>query len=397
MCQQFKYNGWLLGAIVILAASLGILVNRDQRNRAKLLATWGFGLVAAIVAAAVYWPWFSFVNLHGGYGALLRHHSSYLGGVASWFDHWRLQLEEAALLSGGPVWNAAAWAAACLSCGLISLSTADPARRLRATLVAGLLLPLMSFAPSWFWWVGVPWVLFRWRQPSPSERILVVAWLGLSVLTPLYYPYARLWLPLQALGWVLVAGLVAVLLGPASEMTSQFPKPAKKRRIWTIQVAVLCAALALIQGVALRGSALGRGRPPGVLDPSDSVKVAVRQALADLPAETPAIRVLARPMVRFYLAGRVPAEVAPNVSGLLEPGDPRRWALVDHVQLRQEGDVNAASSRMLSRWDIVGEYPTVLNLPTLLDVDPGAARAGGSETTTAPLWLLRPKAVRTRR
>ena len=35
-----------------------------------------------------------------------------------------------------------------------------------------------------------------WRWPG----------LVLSILTPFYHPYARLWLPLQLLGWVLMAG-----------------------------------------------------------------------------------------------------------------------------------------------------------------------------------------------
>ena len=43
--------------------------------------------------------------------------------------------------------------------------------------------------------------------------MLGTAWLVLSVLTPLYHPYARLWLTLHAAGWLLIAGAIHEL-GP---------------------------------------------------------------------------------------------------------------------------------------------------------------------------------------
>ncbi len=36
-------------------------------------------------------------------------------------------------------------------------------------------------------------------------------WILLSILTPFYHPYARLWMPLHAAGWLLVAGLIVEL------------------------------------------------------------------------------------------------------------------------------------------------------------------------------------------
>ena len=75
----------------------------------------------------------------------------------------------------------------------------------------------------------------------------------------------------------------------------------------------------------------------------------------------------------------------------MRPGAREGWALVDAVQLCQGGDLESASRRLLERWELVGEYPTTLNLPTLLDVDPGAARTGTSALVNAPLLLLRPK------
>jgi hypothetical protein len=78
---------------------------------------------------------------------------------------------------------------------------------------------------------------------------------------------------------------------------------------------------------------------------------------------------------------------------LLDAADHQTWALVDAALLRQEGDLKSATSRLLARWEIVHEYPTFLNLPTLLDIDPGAARTGDSDLISEPLWLLRPRVV----
>ena len=81
----------------------------------------------------------------------------------------------------------------------------------------------------------------------------------------------------------------------------------------------------------------------------------------------------------------------PNLAGLLEGGNPGLWALVDLAMLRQEGDVNSAREKLLARWELVREYPTELNLPTLLDVDPSAVLTGRSAAVECPLLLLRPR------
>ena len=122
--QWFKYNGWLLGVFVILAVCLGILV--DPSHRPRIRAIWGYGLLAVLVAGAVYWPWFTFVESHGGYAGLLRHHQSYMGGFSSWLPHLRLQLEQMAALSGGPAWNITEYLAAVLCCKLVLLALGKP-------------------------------------------------------------------------------------------------------------------------------------------------------------------------------------------------------------------------------------------------------------------------------
>ena len=122
LAQLFKYNGWISGVIVAASAVVWLLFHPREWRTRSMAATWGWGLLAAIVAAVVYWPWFRFVESHGGYAALLAHQRSYLGGLSSWPGHWSLQLAQERFLSGGPVWLACAGLAAALA---MLISTGD--------------------------------------------------------------------------------------------------------------------------------------------------------------------------------------------------------------------------------------------------------------------------------
>ncbi len=55
-------------------------------------------LLAAGVALLSYWPWYRFVENHGGYLALVAHHRSYLGGAARWLPYWKQQQAQLAPL-----------------------------------------------------------------------------------------------------------------------------------------------------------------------------------------------------------------------------------------------------------------------------------------------------------
>ena len=116
VAQLFKYNGWLAGAIVVFVrcslARLASAANGGSRADGRHL---GMGLAAALVAAAIYWPWFAFVEAHGGYRALLAHQRGYLGGITAWPVYLAAQLGQArrsradrsGLLPGGspPPWR----------------------------------------------------------------------------------------------------------------------------------------------------------------------------------------------------------------------------------------------------------------------------------------------------
>ncbi len=165
LAQWFKYNGWLLGLFVVLAACLGSFEDPKERHRPRIRAVWGFGLLAVLLAVAVYWPWFAFVASHGGYAGLLKHHQSYMGGFSSWPPHLRLQLEQMAALSGGLAWNVTEYLAAVLCCKLVLLPLGKPNRDR-----ASLLLAIFALVfPFFYWWLGAGWVLDPRQRRSPAS------------------------------------------------------------------------------------------------------------------------------------------------------------------------------------------------------------------------------------
>ena len=209
--QLFKYNGWLAGLIVTLSAAIWFAAHpREWRSR-HTAATWGFGLAAVLITAATYWPWFAFVEAHGGYRALLTHQRGYLGGLTSWPVHLTAQLGQARALAGGSVWLASGGVAAASAMMLIA-GELGSVRRLRPILLLEILsLTGVCLVPNLPWWISLICFpgLVRWAPVADARTVTVLgtAWVSLSLLTPFYHPYARLWLPLEALGWLIMAGV----------------------------------------------------------------------------------------------------------------------------------------------------------------------------------------------
>jgi len=166
--------------------------------------------------------------------------------------------------------------------------------------------------------------------------------------------------------------------------------PTEGRRRLSSWVVACCCGAAIAQTL-LMGTTFGLGGDrPALMASSDSLRKATARALADLPPKKPELRLLVRPPVDFYLAGRVAMMDLVGVEDLFHRTD-GAWALVDVAILRQSGDLDGLVARLLQSWERVGEYPTSLSLPTLLDVDPGAAVFVRPGAADAPLWLLRPR------
>jgi dolichyl-phosphate-mannose-protein mannosyltransferase len=393
VAQNFKYNGWLLGVVVALAAGIG-LAHRRERSRTELVLTLPFGLVAALVAGLVYWPWFAFVESHGGYQSLMAHHRSYMGGPGSWWPHWRLQMAQGVALSGGTSWGMGAWVLAWVG-SAISVGRRSPGHPGPPVLLLRFSLRLLAATaalgalPNLPWWIGLvgsPWLL---ADDRPAVRVIGTWWLVLSILTPYYHPYARLWLPLHAAGWLILAGGIAAL-GPFATPIPALPSRA--RLGWDVCGLVLALALADRFVPNPRARAL-----PGLIGPTDSIRNAVTNSVSrgDRPLarylqndQIEILRLLVRPAVTYYLDPTVMLRPQGDLDQLLREGQLGDWALVDEVLLRQEGDLPRARTRLLARWELEAVWPVPLSPPTLLDIDPGAAY-GTSSVQTPTLMLLR--------
>ena len=215
LAQLFKYNGWLAGASVVVSAAVWLAFHpHDWRSR-QSAATWGWGLVAALVAAGVYWPWFAFVQTNGGYGALLAHQRGYLGGFSAWPGHLAVQLAEARALSGGAVWLASAGLAAAAAILIVGFDKADRSHTSEIIVLVTLLVASLRATPDLAWWVPLYWLpIFLYTGKIAISKpvvLLYTALLTLALLTPFYRPYARLWLPLHALECVFLGGVIGVL------------------------------------------------------------------------------------------------------------------------------------------------------------------------------------------
>jgi hypothetical protein len=259
----------------------------------------------------------------------------------------------------------------------------EPARLLLET--AGLTAILLS--PGWA--ILAAWILYlvfsRMRHVTSSMLVLGVGWALLAILTPFYHPYARLWLPLEAFNWLFLGATFACV-------RSRIEIAGRGAR-WTYQdrLPAFAAVCVLAAGLEARSPYSPWKIPcPGLLAPSDSLRDASGALLSELPRDVADLRVLARPPLLFYLAlaGQTRVQRQPDLAHLLDKADPQAWAVLDLALMRQANMSQADLDRATAGWTLVREVPTTLNLPTLLDIDPAAAR-GEMMDFTAPIWLLR--------
>jgi 4-amino-4-deoxy-L-arabinose transferase-like glycosyltransferase len=207
-----KYNGWLVLAIVFFATALSLALlslATEPSARSRLLYKGarliGCLLLAVVIAAACYAPWYIYVERHfpGGYAAVSANHRGYFSWPSAWPGHaYRLIASLAALrhwgwmvglgLLIGMAWRLATPPGQPYAFNIRHLSTAV----LPLLLVLGLfIVSLIQGSDAALLLLGaagiVPALMARKRQ-----RLLPAVWAGaFLVLTPLYHPYQRLMLP----------------------------------------------------------------------------------------------------------------------------------------------------------------------------------------------------------
>ena len=174
--------------------------------------------------------------------------------------------------------------------------------RLRVGVLAG--MAAFALVPNLPWFVGVVWVWPLIMDERPAYRVICSVWLVLTAMTPFYHPYARLWLPLEAVGWILLAGAV-VKLGPFADsaFAGGVSLNVRKSRAGLIGLAsVLCVVATHILWIE-------RTPQPFPIRSFFAPTDGLRSALAGVAKSPPLARspgmtlwLLARRPVAFYLA-----------------------------------------------------------------------------------------------
>jgi dolichyl-phosphate-mannose-protein mannosyltransferase len=167
-----KYNGWL--PLAIEAATLPLLWLFVRPPRKQLTAWLGCFAVTALVAAAVWSPYFIELQSHGGYAPIAENHAKYVVGLSGWFDSASRQAANFFVIDGG--WTGAAIVAA------VALAVMTPAGQTEQGDARSL------------------------RQKF-GVALMGAWWLGLLIATPCYWPYPRLLLP-----WLLATWLAAAIV-----------------------------------------------------------------------------------------------------------------------------------------------------------------------------------------
>jgi 4-amino-4-deoxy-L-arabinose transferase-like glycosyltransferase len=207
-----KYNGWLVLAISLFAAALAlaflrVAMERSARSRLirKGASLLGCLLLAVVIAAACYAPWYIYVERHfpGGYAAVTANHRGYFAWPSAWPGHaYSLIASLAALRHWGWIVTLG------LLLGMAWRLTTQHGQRgaLQVRPVSAIVLPVLVMlallAVSLIQGSDAALLILGAAGIVPAlaarkwQRLLPAVWAGaFLVLTPLYHPYQRLMLP----------------------------------------------------------------------------------------------------------------------------------------------------------------------------------------------------------
>lgn len=248
-----KYNGWL--AIAIPLGGWGLLggvsflkpptatQSRWAGFDRTALFRWG---IIAVLAGVLWYPLINDLQAVGGYGTVSANHARYLVGLSGWWNGFRMHVAyhgwlttvvgvSGLLVAGGLLFWILGKGATRGGLVLVGLAICSP------LLGVGASLGLISLA-------GVVWLMRSWFSTSDTESterrlfeaMLVTWWIGLTLTTPLYTPYARLSLP-----WLVASFL---LTGAVCERLCLASFSPKSLAVGGLSLAALAVVLVLVVG-----------------------------------------------------------------------------------------------------------------------------------------------------
>ena len=213
-----KYNGWLPLAIEALTLPLLWLLLRPPPRQ---LVSWlGCLAVTALVAGAVWAPYYFSLQAEGGYAPIAANHAKYVVGLAGWLHSASQQIAAQYVMEGPATWigTGLAWT------GALALKMPRIGGQWRVIVLALVALLLLMggivAAGSIIFGavagaIGLLLGLRAGREGSPTDSqaarrrigvsLVAVWWFGLLLATPCYWPYPRLILPWLIASWLAAA------------------------------------------------------------------------------------------------------------------------------------------------------------------------------------------------
>lgn len=385
IAQNAKYNGWLLLAIAAIAVTVRWFLSlRGSVGKQPIGPILAGLIVAGVVAALIYLPWFLFVERHGGYAALIRHHSGYVQGWTAWGRNFALQLEQAqALDQGWSPWGILAAGIAFLATNRRDQSVGRENGR-TSVLAAGTILAIYGigkqFIPGISWGFGAILILQAVRDRTAGMLALATTWSLMTLLTPLYHPYTRLWLPITALEWFAVAAALQM---------------AREGKGGEIRLGLILALLTASLACGIRA---WNGSPPlmtasiarPVYRTVDGIGRPIILALGRLGVNDRSgpIAIVGRPTLLMALAGAsFPVERLPDLGALERGTTSATMAIADSLVIGNL-DGEGGAPRNLPGWSIMERVEVPISTVTAFDQDPGLA-TNASRPLASYFWILR--------
>ncbi len=381
LCQLTKYNGALTGLIIATTAVLdfGFSFVRKKPEWRLFQQRIMLGTFGALIAFLVYLPWLMYVENHGGYRSLLNHHSGYVKPLASWPSNLKMQLVQA--------WAFDQFIPLKLLLGIILLLLVIAfqkqfAVRAKNETQSSPLNLLPNVAPLLISIILVPnaaWVVSIMRLPGllKSERIgnrLLAVWFAMmSIITPVYHPYARLWLPAQMASFCIAALILAETIE-----SKRGEKTLKRSTIASFAIYLLTPALISLaineyhfksNSNLAKNIYAGRG---GLKRQVQTLMPEISQAMARGRVE-----MLVSPAVRWHLMGSL--ETGRARGALASQPSLNNWSgqapLLLDQSLVSEAEISQLSALLQNRISAAAGPPPATQdrgLITTLDIQPDA-------------------------
>jgi hypothetical protein len=294
----------------------------------------------------------------------------------------RLQLAQQTALSGqvgdtGLSWAAwgaglswiLAWWILCRASTAVRNEALAPSPAATIMWIGSLILVVIGFGflPTAFWWASGLVAAFWLFRPEPGLRLMAWWWLVMTVMTPMYHPYARLWLPIHAASWILIGHVIATASrGPRWPAVDD---SATLRFGWNRAMPFLLGGLMLAAAERLVFTA-GSRPLPGLF----SGRSHHDPTVAALASRHPDQLSLIRPPDRFELAltgARTRLRELASLDALPGITSAGSSLLIDTALLKDPSEDLARLDR--AGWVLQEQVEYVPSLPTRLDQNPGEA------------------------